>query len=412
MILQHIRSILEYLLVLMVILEFNTPYTYFPVIGKMVTLSIITLSMFLILLNWKNLSIDFFAFVLLITIGAIFPFFNVYEGKTIAYIKLYFVILPLLLILTSSYMSEERESVSHLFIKFSNIVAVIAIISLFFWFLGSTLELIPSTAIIPNSWAGDRFIPTYFGVYFETQEAMATSGAESMIRNSGIFNEAPMYNMILCTALSIEMFLHQKISVKRIILLTLTILSTISTTGGVFMFIVYAIKAYNSFASNYKLQMILLLPIFILMGVFSINNILDNKKETGEYSYNSRSHDIVKCIEVGIENPIAGVGIMYKAAYAESNFFGFSNSLFGVFAHGGFYFLLLYLFPFLIIPLILLLKYKNSSIGGIFLSYFGVFSFTVSEYKVLTIFVIACSLSYWYFVVFKKRNNIISVTDF
>ena len=396
----------------MVILEFNTPYTYFPVIGKMVTLSIITLSMFLILLNWKNLSIDFFAFVLLITIGAIFPFFNVYEGKTIAYIKLYFVILPLLLILTSSYMSEERESVSHLFIKFSNIVAVIAIISLFFWFLGSTLELIPSTAIIPNSWAGDRFIPTYFGVYFETQEAMATSGAESMIRNSGIFNEAPMYNMILCTALSIEMFLHQKISVKRIILLTLTILSTISTTGGVFMFIVYAIKAYNSFASNYKLQMILLLPIFILMGVFSINNILDNKKETGEYSYNSRSHDIVKCIEVGIENPIAGVGIMYKAAYAESNFFGFSNSLFGVFAHGGFYFLLLYLFPFLIIPLILLLKYKNSSIGGILLSYFGVFSFTVSEYKVLTIFVIACSLSYWYFVVFKKRNNIISVTDF
>ena len=158
--------------------------------------------------------------------------------------------------------------------------------------------------------------------------------------------------------------------------------------------------------------MILLLPIFILMGVFSINNILDNKKETGEYSYNSRSHDIVKCIEVGIENPIAGVGIMYKAAYAESNFFGFSNFLFGVFAHGGFYFLLLYLFPFLIIPLILLLKYKNSSIGGILLSYFGVFSFTVSEYKVLTIFVIACSLSYWYFVVFKKRNNIISVTDF
>lgn len=385
----------------MVILEFNTPYTYFPVIGKMVTLSIITLSMFLILLNWKNLSIDFFAFVLLITIGAIFPFFNVYEGKTIAYIKLYFVILPLLLILTSSYMSEERESVSHLFIKFSNIVAVIAIISLFFWFLGSTLELIPSTAIIPNSWGGDRFIPTYFGIYFETQVGAAYK-IGSMIRNSGIFNEAPMYNMILCTALSVELFLRPRICIKRLILITLTIITTISTTGLIFMFVVYAIKGYNSFASKYRLQMILLLPIFLFASLFVMNSILENKKETGEGSYSSRSRDIVKCIEVGLEHPISGVGVFFKSEEnsSDSRSYGYSNSLFGVFAHGGFYLLTLYVLSLLIIPIVSYFRDRNLSFFIFMLSYFLLFSFTVSQYKCLTILLVANGFSYWYKIFF------------
>lgn len=398
MILQHLRSILEYLLMLMVILDFNTPYTYFPVIGKMVALSIITLSMFLILLNWKNLSIDIFAFVLLITIGAIFPFFNVYEGKAISYIKLYFVILPLLLMLTSSYMSEEREAVSHLFIKFSNIVGVIAVISLLFFFLGSTFELIPCTAIIPNSWGGDRFIPTYFGIYFETQEAMAASGMESMIRNSGIFNEAPMYNMILCTALSIELFLRPRINIERIILFTLTIITTISTTGFIFMFVVYTIKGYNSFASKYRLQMILLLPIFLLASFLVMNSILENKKETGEGSYSSRSRDIVKCIEVGLEHPISGVGVFFKSEEnsSDSRSFGYSNSLFGVFAHGGFYLLTLYALSLLIIPIVSYFRDRNLSFLIFMLSYFLLFSFTVSQYKCLTIMLVAYGFSYWY----------------
>lgn len=301
-------------------------------------------------------------------------------------------------------MSEERESVSHLFIKFSNIVAVIAIISLFFWFLGSTLELIPSTAIIPNSWGHDKFIPTYFGIYFETQEAVAASGAESMIRNSGVFNEAPMYNMILCTALSVELFLRPRICIKRIILFTLTIITTISTTGFIFMFVVYAIKGYNSFASKYRLQMILLLPIFLLASFLVMNSILENKKETGEGSYSSRSRDIVKCIEVGLEHPINGIGIMHANKATTTDNLGYSNSLFGTFAHGGLYFLFLYLIPLFLIPFFVGLKYGDYQLSIMIFCYFLLFTFTLSQYKVLTLLIISYSLAYWGNAIFRVKS--------
>lgn len=399
-----IVSFFEYLLMLMIVLEFNTPYTYFPIIKNSVIFFIILSAIVLILFNWRYLTLDVFAFAFLIMVGAIFPFFNVYDGRSLSYVKLYFVILPLFLVLLSSYMNR-RDSASYLLIKFSNLVVAIAIISLFFWLMGSTLELIPSTAIIPNLWGEDRFIPTYYGVYFETQEATASVEIGRFIRNSGIFNEAPMYNMILCTALSIEMFLRSRVYVKRIILFTLTIITTISTTGFIFMFVVYAIKGYHSFASRYRLQMILLLPIFFLASLFVMNSILDNKKETGEGSYNSRSSDIIKCIEVGMENPIAGLGIFFvsEEGSSESRSFGYSNSLFGVFAHGGFYLLTLYVLSLLIIPIVSFFRDRNLSFFIFMLSYFLLFTFTLSQYKCLTILLVAYGFVYWYNIIFESK---------
>lgn len=94
MIKQGLIYFFEYLLMLMIILEFNTPYIYFPIIKNTVILLIIISAVVLILFNWRNLTLDAIAFTFLIIVGALFPFLNVYEGKTIAYIKLYFVILP------------------------------------------------------------------------------------------------------------------------------------------------------------------------------------------------------------------------------------------------------------------------------------------------------------------------------
>lgn len=401
------RSFFEYLLMLMVILEFNTPYTYFLIIGRLITLSIITLLILLILLNWKNLSVDIFAFVLLIAAGAIFPFFNVYEGKNIAYLKLYFVILPLFLILLSSYMSEQRESASCLLNRFSNIVLFIAIISLFFWLFGSILEYVESTAVIPISWGGERFIPTYYGIYFETQEATASADIGQLVRNTGIFNEAPMYNMILCTSLAYEVFLRGKTSLFKIVTIVIAILTTVSTTGYIFLLLVLSVKGYGFLSSKYGLQMVLLFPVILFLGIAVLSSILDNKRETGEGSYNSRSKDIVKCVEVGIENPITGVGIFFKSEEnsSDSRSFGYSNSLFGTFAHGGFYFLLLYLMPLFTIPIFVFLKNRDSQFLLMFLSFFFLFSFTASQYKVLTLFMLSYSLSYWYVKTFPAQRE-------
>ena len=403
---RYLASFLEYLLMLMVILEFNTPYTYFPVIRHGVFLSIIGLLGILCLLSWRHVSFEILAFAFAILIGALFPFLNVYENGFKNYVRLYVIIFPLLVVLLASYLNRSEDECQHLLLKFSNLVVALAVISLFFWIFGSTLGVIPSTAIIPNSWGHAKFIPTYYGIYFETQEAVASAGAESMIRNSGIFNEAPMHNMILCTALAVELCIRQTKSIKRIILLIFTIITTISTTGFIFMFLLLSIKSYQAFASRYKLQMLLLIPLLFMVALFFVGEILDNKKETGEGSYNSRGADVVKCIEVGFEHPISGVGVFFKSEEnsSESRSFGYSNSLFGTFAHGGLYLVSLYIIALLVMPVLIYWRTGNLSFMLFMLSYFLLFTFTVSQYKVLTLFMVSYCLSYWYELTFSQHS--------
>ena len=404
---QGIISFFENLLMLMIILEFNTPYIYFPIIKNLVIFFIVISAIVLILFHWHNLTFEIFAFVLLIMIGAVFPFMNIYEGRIKGYIKLYFIIFPLLLLLISSYKTADGPGIIALLSKFSNLVFVIAIVSLFFWLFGSISGYIESTTIIPNSWGGERFIPTYYGLYFETQEATASEDIGKLVRNSGIFNEGPMYNMILCTSLAYEVFLHREKNLIKIFTFIITIITTVSTTGFIFLLFVLSVKGYKAFSSKYGLQMVLLFPVILFFGIVVLSTILENKRETGEGSFNSRSNDIAKCIEVGIENPIAGVGIFFKSEEnsSDSRSFGYSNSLFGIFAHGGFYFLLLYLIPLFIIPIFLFLKNRDFQSLMMILCYFLLFSFTVSQYKVLTIFMLSYSLAYWYMATFPKLKD-------
>lgn len=394
-----IISFFEYLLMLMIILEFNTPYIEFPVVVKIQNIFIVFSSIVLIYSNRHQVSSANFLFIAALLIGAIIPLLNVYSGRITSFIKIYYVFFPLFLTLIFSYSNDEGGGYE-LLNKFSNIVIVLTAISLFFWLFGSILGIISSSALIPNSWASDRFITTYYGLYFETQELEATAGTMSIIRNSGIFNEAPMHNMILCVSLSIELFVCRNLRFKRIIIIVIAIFTTISTTGLIFLFVTFFIKGYFSLSSKLKLQMILLLPLLLLVSLIAISNVLENKKELSDGSYNSRSKDIVKCIEVGMENPIFGSGIMHKHDSSERFNYGYSNSLFGVFAHGGIYFLLLYLASFFFIPIWVYLKEKDLQFPMLVLSYFLLFTFTVSQYNILTIFMVSFSLSKWYSMVF------------
>ena len=392
---------------LMIILEFNTPYIYFPIIKNLVIFFIVISAIVLILFHWHNLTFEIFAFVLLIMLGAVFPFMNIYEGRIKSYIKLYFVIFPLLLLLISSYKTADGQGIIVLFSKLSNLVFVIAIVSLFFWLFGSIFGYIESTAIIPNSWGRERFIATFYGLYFETQEATASEDIGQFVRNSGIFNEGPMYNMILCTSLAYEVFLHREKNLIKIFTFCITIITTVSTTGFIFLLLVLLVKGYGVLSYKCGLQMVLLFPVILFLGIIVLSAVLENKRETGEGSFNSRSNDIAKCIEVGIENPIAGVGIFFKSEEnsSDSRSFGYSNSLFGIFAHGGFYFLFLYLIPLFVMPIFVFFKNGDSQFLMMLLSFFLLFSFTVSQYSVLTVFMLSYSLSYWYMTTFTAQSE-------
>ena len=162
------------------------------------------------------------------------------------------------------YFIFEKESDDSLWCSYSDLVCILAAISLIFYIGGTLLQIIPSTRTATFEWAYVRSCKTYFNLYYESQKI---KGATLTLRNCGIFPEAPMYNMVLCTALAVEMFLKPQISKKRIQLLMITIVTTLSSTG--YLFIIFALLfkyAVNTFKTNRLTGKKILFIVYIALG--------------------------------------------------------------------------------------------------------------------------------------------------
>lgn len=386
----YIVEILEYMFVFLIILEFNTAYMYFPVVGSILTNApILTL---LLLVAFKSNSLKFNYLIILYLIGSVIPLFNVFKGEEFTYIKLYMLFVPI----TAMYcfcLNEEKRPYS-LLLKFSNIVVIEASISIFFWIFGTNLGMISPTMYVPNNWGFlNRLIPSYYNIYFETQEVALG------IRNSGIFNEGPMHNMILCIALSIECFMREKIRYVIVCIFVVAILSTQTTTGILFLAILPIVLYIFLKRKKINFFSIVLAPFLIVLFLNFSTYIIDDKREYegGNISVESRSYDIERCIEVGMENPILGVGLFRKSlerSYVRSKSqYGGSNSIFKAFAHGGAYTFTLYVVLFLFVPLYYYIRKQKNNWPPVVLLFFIVFAITSSLYKILTFFFLGFVIS-------------------
>ena len=391
-----IITIAEYLLAFFVILEFNTPYSIFHLIKTAYNILPICILFLLILLEIKHLKSKDFACIFIYYIGSIFPLLSLSDHAYLAYLRVYILILPMIwmyLIIKK----RKGENVYHsLFIKYSNIVVCIAIISLIMWQLGSILHIISPTAQIPNDWTMDgsiRLIPTYYGIYFETQ-SFSIFGIEAW-RNTGIFNEGPMYNMVLCTALLIECFIRNNTSKKRIILLILTIISAATTTGQMFLLMLVFVWIYKNMSRKNKLLLWIVAPI-ALYGIYTAaNSILEEKYAygAGASSMDIRSGSIIGCINIGLEHPLLGIGLFPEKLVYSSQILDHSNSLFELFAVGGLYVVALYIIPLVVIPYLCYKKRKNYLWLLTMWGFFILFTITYSQYKYLTLLFVAWGLS-------------------
>ena len=98
---------------------------------------------------------------------------------------------------------------------------------------------------------------------------------------------------------------------------------------------------------------------------------------------------------MGLDNPVLGVGVFrQRGIYVMTrDNYGYSNSIFTVFAHGGFYLLILYLSLLFVIPLIRYLSGEDRKWAITLLLFFVVFAVTQSHYRMLTFMFLALSLS-------------------
>lgn len=381
-------SFLEYLLFFFIILEFNTAYLEYPSLWKYLFYGTVFLTLLLLFLRKSPFKIE--GILVLYFVGSLLPLLNVYSGWGKHFIKLYWIMTPLFM---AYFLSLRRIGFNYLtsfLLKYSNIVTVLALISLVYWVLGSNLNIIQPTMSVPNSWKGDGvdFIPTFHFLYFETQET--TFMGYETVRNSGIFNEGPMYNMILCVALGMELFLRPYKSLWRIIILVVTIVTTFTTTGFLFLCFAGAWVVFKLFSQKARILLIVLLPLLAIGTMNFSDAVLEDKESSsGEGSVRARTIDILTCIDVGMENPILGQGLFTKkTSENQGGSYGFSNSLFTLFADGGLYTVFLYVAALVLIPY-RYLRDSQQLWPLMMFSFFGVFIITISHFQFLTLLFVA-----------------------
>ena len=390
-----IRRILEYLLVFCIILEFNTPYLIFPEVKRMIQVFPIFILLGLLIISNYSITKKVNILVFIYLVGALFPMLALRDHNYPSYIIRYVLILPLLWM----YLSHRKEFGSSvynsLFLKYSNVMVIIAVASLVMWFLCSILQVVPATSFFPYEWGSSiDFIPSYWGVYFETQ-SIAPLG-EKIWRNTGIFNEGPMYNMALCVAFIIEYFIQPFRSKTKLWILAIAIFTTFTTTGQFFLMGIGIWSVFNRMGRRYRILLLLVVPILLYFGYVVAGTLLANKKATGgEDSMNLRSEDITWCMEAGMEHPMLGVGLTLREGESlwHGKTLGRSNSLFAVFARGGLFVLILYIGALLLIPYLYYRKYKDPKWFYAMFCFFLVFTVTVSFLNYLTLLFIAWGMS-------------------
>lgn len=124
--------------------------------------------------------------------------------------------------------------------RYSNIVTIIAIISLVFWFFGSLLNYLEPSGIVNIYWGKDIVVSNYHYVYFQWQNDAVLFG-KTFYRNIGIFSEAPMYVIHLSIAFMSSLFSKERNTFKLCVLF-ITMITTFSTAGIIIILLMIILK--------------------------------------------------------------------------------------------------------------------------------------------------------------------------
>ncbi|MCD8290897.1 MAG: hypothetical protein LUC91_05285 [Prevotella sp.] len=176
-----------------------------------------------------------------------------------------------------------------------------------------------------------------------------------------------------------------------------TVFTTLTTTGQFFLLLLAGWFLYKKIIYKHRAFFVLLLPLLLYGGFVAASAVMENKMETGGGSINARSSDIQRCIQIGLEHPIIGVGLTSREGLGVLSGIGknagTSNSLFALFARGGIYTLILYIGVLLLIPFYYSRKYKNNRWFLAMFCFFLIFTITISYSKYLTLLFMAWGLS-------------------
>lgn len=368
----------EYILAFMLFLQCNTCYFFLlpDSITKVVELFSVLLLFIISIFGNTNLSRRRTFFFICVFGLFLTPLF--YKALLISthvgFVYRFCLILPMLIFYFGS-IDSRRHDYSSLLLKFSTITYLFAVISLIFWLLSEVSGLIGSSGFVSIDWGKTLNYGHNFYLHFHGQG----------IRNCGVFTEAPMYNIVLCTSLCVELFLKEKVNKLRIIVYIVTILTTMSTTGQLLL-----LMLFMNFFLNQKLNCSFFIRIliyslfFVVVSLFFIVGVFIFLEKMEGHSYMVRMSYILKEVMAWYNSPVWGSGY---SSYID----GSSNSSTLLLAEGGLWLFVFYVCSFILIPYVK--RNEHKGLLKVSICYFFMLCITVVPYTTLTFTIIAMEVA-------------------
>lgn len=257
--------------------------------------------------------------------------------------------LPAMVLLFSA--MHSQGVLTQLLCKMFQVIFVLALISLYYWIWGVQLGKLTPNTEITMSWGIFERISGYDGLHFAFQLDTTFFPDRYIYRNSGIFAEAPMFNLWLDMALAGELFLKDRISWLKVGVLVVTILTTLSMTGIVFIVLaamLYIGHLYPTMSRKLKKTVVAAGMVVLPVAVCFIVYVMGLKSDT--QSYQMRLTDYVAGFELWKDYPLFGGGygnlrVLLPYMYSPDGVLGISNSLTGVLGTGGVWMALVFYIP-------------------------------------------------------------------
>ena len=283
---------------------------------------------------------------------------------------------------------DKTDVVLDFWEKYTNIIAVICLLSLVFFVFASNLHLISPTAIYSADevgW-GTNTYKDYYHLYCEGQEVYALG--YSGLRNIALFVEGPMLTFVGCLALYYELFLRVK-GIRKIVAasIIISIASSLSTTGLLLIVVMMYLKFYERIKNN-KFLKFFCLPAIIAVLIYIEIYVIQDKFVSNVYSASVRMDDFLAALKCFVSDPINGVGYnnlkginpfrLYKRTDA-----GLSTGLGGILAYGGLLWGLWYIVPVVIAVKKYISQPKYRNVLGFVFLYMALLVVTVVQSRIL-----------------------------
>lgn len=333
-------------------------------------------------IKWKIGLMIFGYFLMICSYGLL----RVNSSDLISYLCRYVIFLPFMIMVFIDLKRQNNENI--LFKYISDIVFCIAVVSLFFWILGTILHIIGPTGRVWAVW-GNAYRNVYLGIYLEVPGNISGTNIN---RNVGIFCEAPAFAYFLSIGFGFELLIRNNLKKWRGIIYIMALLSTGTTTGLLILVYVIVTRSWDKTSKGTTKHIVIRLGIIIMALLASLLIYRFGTSDSKMASVVLRKNDYINGFMVWLKNPISGVGYMAEISSQYST--GFSNSITQILVSGGLIFSLVYLCGF-IGALVMAVKRKDKKYTYWVIMCGLLFSISIVGYAYITLVILASQYVYF-----------------